>query len=327
MNQNSSGSMVVLKKTPMTLRKDQIDYPSKENPRVEGLNVTDKKMIELAESIRKNGLLVPILVCQKPDGQYDTLDGDRRTISVFDILGYDEIPAECIEMPEVLDRYILRMVANQDRQGFSSLEKGRYIHHIMETEAKQNGLTIEEVWNNRNLRSDYLLKFADKLGTTSTSASRWVNVWRSVPEKDRSLIARTPEELRTGHKISPSKAAKILQQGRQVGNQPIVWRSYIPDDAVENKKQISVSSTELDILGRKISEGTITDADQYVAARNNKEADEWTTMKLFLKKTEEKQASKTAASLGSDIQRVIRASILLSSKNQSQLNEVLKEEL
>lgn len=317
--------MVVLVRTRMTVKKEDVDYPSKENPRIEGLNVDNPKMKELARSIQKNGLLVPPLLCKCPDGRLDPLDGDRRLIGVFDILGWDEVEVDVIDMPEKSARYILRMVANDDRQDFTSLEKGAYIYEIIKDEMSKAGLEIEGVWNTREIRNDYLRATADRLGKSVVSVSRFVSLWRNIPIQDRPLIARNRDDLRLGYKISPSKASKILQIGRGVNNVPRVWRSFIPEDTARTKKPINVSSRELEIIRRKNNQGQIANIEQFEQFRMNKEVDDWSQLTLYLKKSEEKEAAKIAALFDTDIQKSIRASILLASKNFEELGAILRE--
>lgn len=319
--------MVVLKRTRRTVKKDEIDYPSKENPRIEGLNVDNPKMLELAKSIQRNGLLVPPLLGRWPDGRLENLDGDRRTICVFDILHWETMDVDVIKMPEKPERYVMRMVANDDRSDFTSLEKGAYMYEIMMDDMANDGLNIEEVWNTREIRTDYLRATADKLGKSITSVGRYVSLWRNIPPQDRTLIARNRDELRLGYKISPSKAAKILRLGRNINNVKAVWRSFVPEDAVKTKKPIPISGTELEILRRKSNQGQINTIEQFNAFRTNKEAEDWSQVMLYLKKHEEKEASKIAASFNIDIQQAIRASILLAPRHIDDLESIVREGL
>lgn len=54
----------------------------------------DNEMIELIESIRKNGLITPIIVRRKGD-RYELISGHRRK-RAFEYLGYAEIACSVI---------------------------------------------------------------------------------------------------------------------------------------------------------------------------------------------------------------------------------------
>ncbi len=310
-----------------TVRKEKIDYPSNENPRIEGLTEDNPKIIELAKSIKRNGLLVRPILYQKEDGRYDAIDGDRRLISIFDILGWEEVDADIIEMPEKAERYVLRMIANDDRQDFTSLERGAYIYVIIEDDMAKDDLEIEACWSYRETRNEYLRRASDKLGKPVSSISRYISLWLKIPAEDRTLIARNREELRLENKLSPSKAFKILTIGRKLGNLEAVWRIYVPKDAVKTKKHLNIVSSELEITRRAISSGQIMTVERLREFLREGEAEEWSQLTLFVKKAEEREASKLAAKFSTEISKVYRASILLGTVHPEELGEIIKEGL
>jgi len=310
-----------------TVRRDEVDYPSNENPRIEGLTEDNPKIIELAKSIKMNGLLVRPILYQREDGRYETIDGDRRLISIFDILGWEEVEADVIEMPEKAERYVLRMIANDDRQDFTSLERGAYIYVIIADDMAKDGLKIEDSWNYRETRNEYLRRASDKLGKPVNSISRYISLWRKIPVEDRTLIARNREELRLENKLSPSKAFKILTMGRKLSNIEAVWRIYVPEDAAKTKKRLNIVSKELEITRRAISAGQIMSIGRLREFLMGGEAEEWSHLTLFIKKSEEQEASKLAAKLNTEISKVYRACILLGTVHHEELGEIIKESL
>ena len=52
--------------------------------------IDDESMAELTESIRKNGLISPIIVREKDCGRYELISGHRRKYACS-VLGYEEI--------------------------------------------------------------------------------------------------------------------------------------------------------------------------------------------------------------------------------------------
>lgn len=310
-----------------TVQKDEVDYPSEENPRIEGLTENDPKIVNLAKSIENNGLQYRPILYQKEDGRYDVIDGDRRLISVFDILGWDEVEADVIDMPNKEERYVLRMIANDDRQDFTSLERGAYIYVIIADDMARDGLAIEQVWNQREIKSEYLRRASDKLGKPVSTISRYISMWRQIPVEDRTLIARNREELRLDNKLSPSKAFKILTMGRKLDNPVGVWREFVPADSVKTKRNLGIKMKELEVTRRAISAGQIMTVEKLRDFRSSGEAEEWSQLTLFIKKTEEQEASKLAALLNTEVAKIYRASILLGTVHHEELNEIIKESL
>ena len=51
----------------------------------------DEEMIQLRESIRKNGILVPLLIFRNEDGELELISGHRRTKAALDI-GLEKVP-------------------------------------------------------------------------------------------------------------------------------------------------------------------------------------------------------------------------------------------
>jgi len=310
-----------------TIRKEEIDYPSNENPRIEGLVEDNPKIIELAKSIEMHGLQYRPILYQREDGRYESIDGDRRLISIFDILGWDEIEADVIKMPEKAQRYVLRIIANDDREDFTSLERGAYIYVIISEDMAKDNLDIEECWGYRETRNEYLRRASDKLGKPVSSISRYISLWRRIPIEDRTLIARNRDELRLENKLSYSKAFKILTMGRKLQNIEPVWRVYVPEDAVRTKKHLNIKSNELEITRRAINAGQIMTVERLKEFRMGGEAEEWSQISLFIKKSEEKEASKLAAKMNTEISKVYRACILLGTVHPEELKEIVKESL
>lgn len=54
---------------------------------------------ELAENIRKLGLINPVTVYKRPDRMYELIAGQRRFLAINEILGWKEIPARILPFP------------------------------------------------------------------------------------------------------------------------------------------------------------------------------------------------------------------------------------
>ena len=85
----------------------------------------------LAKSIEENGLLQPIIVSKKSDGQFELIAGQRRFITCFKKLNWEKIPAVIIENAE--DKEILTMstVENLQREDLNLIYKSVNINVLI----------------------------------------------------------------------------------------------------------------------------------------------------------------------------------------------------
>jgi ParB family chromosome partitioning protein len=94
---------------------------------------------ELAESIRRHGLLQPVLVRQVADG-WELIAGERRWRAAR-MAELDRIPAVVRGDEDQTRRLVLSLVENLQRESLGPLEEARGIHRLVE----ELGLTHQEV--------------------------------------------------------------------------------------------------------------------------------------------------------------------------------------
>lgn len=117
--------------------------------------IDDDKMLETVESIKERGVLVPILVRPKNDGNFEIVSGHRRH-HASQLAGLTEIPAIVREMDD--DTAILLMVdSNLQREELLPSEKA--FAYKMKLDA-MNGRQVESP-----------KKMIPKLGTISIRAN------------------------------------------------------------------------------------------------------------------------------------------------------------
>ena len=127
-------------------------YPKKDQPRT----IFDKeKLKELCESIKKNGVLQPILV-QKKGNDYQIIVGERRWRAVC-MAGLRKIPA-IVKNPEPYQSSLWALIENIQRENLSPIEEARAIRQIMdeknlsqETLAKSLGRSRSSLANSLRL--------------------------------------------------------------------------------------------------------------------------------------------------------------------------------
>lgn len=102
------------------------------------LDFDEEALMELAQSIRENGLIQPITVCER-DGKYEIVAGERRYRACI-LAGFTEIPAVVMETnDEQLAQRAL--VENVQRENLSAIEEAKAYAAIME----KTGMTQEEM--------------------------------------------------------------------------------------------------------------------------------------------------------------------------------------
>lgn len=113
---------------------DEIDS----NPYQPRSNFNKEKLNELADSIKKHGILQPIVV-SKRDNKYELIAGERR-LRAAKLLQMNEIPVIVKEVSD-RDRLELSIIENIQRQNLNPVEEGKGYKRLME----EFGLTQDEI--------------------------------------------------------------------------------------------------------------------------------------------------------------------------------------
>jgi ParB family chromosome partitioning protein len=117
--------------------------------RVSEIHVKDRirqsagEISELAESIKKYGLLQPILI----DVNNNLIAGYRRLLAVKS-LGWEYIEVKVIDVKNPKERILLEMEENKFREDFTKEEWERSTEFLEKYNAKNFFQTLEEFWNN-----------------------------------------------------------------------------------------------------------------------------------------------------------------------------------
>ena len=106
------------------------------NPDQPRKNFEKSALDGLAQSIRENGILQPILVEQISDDSYILCDGERR-VRAARMAGLTEIPALIISSKEndgSISRLLKALVANLQRSDLNPLEEAQTYKRLMDAE-------------------------------------------------------------------------------------------------------------------------------------------------------------------------------------------------
>lgn len=142
----------------------------------------DENMLELTESVRQYGVLVPALVREKPEGGYEMVAGHRRRIAC-ELAEKTEIP--CIVRNLTDDEATIIMVdSNLQREEILPSEKAFAYKMKLEAMKRQAGRPSKQnvsplATNLRGQRSDELL--GQQVGESKDTVRRYIRLTELIP--------------------------------------------------------------------------------------------------------------------------------------------------
>ncbi|HCR36511.1 TPA: hypothetical protein DIU22_05750 [Candidatus Woesebacteria bacterium] len=113
------------------IRMDMINVSTLNTRKDLGAGTEDTGLDDLANSIKEQGLLNPIIVRKKDDGKYDLIAGQRRFLACKK-LGLDSIPAIIREKMDDTDATIISLIENVHRADMSPIDKAKAYQSIYE---------------------------------------------------------------------------------------------------------------------------------------------------------------------------------------------------
>jgi ParB family transcriptional regulator, chromosome partitioning protein len=176
------------------------------NPRQPRGSFDEQGLTELAESLKANGLLQPVLVRPLPGGGYELIAGERR-LRAARLAGFERVPA-IVRSTEESQRLELALIENLAREDLNPVEAARACAALVE----ELELTKEEIGR--------------RLGRGRVAVSNWIRLLE-LPDEVLSMLEAG--ELTEGH------GRALLQAPRQA--QRALAR-------VVRDKQLSVRETE-----------------------------------------------------------------------------------
>jgi ParB family chromosome partitioning protein len=133
--------------------------PNSEQPRT---RFTEENLEELAQSIRANGVVQPIVV-RKKGSSYELIAGERRWRASQKV-GLQKIPAVVREVAD--DKLLeLALIENIQRQELNAIEEAKAYKKLTETIGLTQEMVAERVGKNRTFITNYmrLLKLPDDI--------------------------------------------------------------------------------------------------------------------------------------------------------------------
>lgn len=241
------GLSALLSDRPATTNEEMVEIdldliePSNFQPRT---NFDEERLEQLAQSIKANGIIQPILVRRIPDGKYQLVAGERRW-RASQRAGLQRVPCVVKEIPE--DKMLeLALIENIQRQELNAIEEAHAYKRLIET----LGLTQEMV--------------AQRVGRDRTFVTNYLRLLR-LPEDIQQLVEA--EQLSMGHArallgvdepdIQRKLAKEIISKGLSVRQtertvKRIVEGAEVNSSATVTKEDPNFKSAE-DKMRRKLS--------------------------------------------------------------------------
>ncbi|MDF1567186.1 MAG: ParB/RepB/Spo0J family partition protein [Spirochaetaceae bacterium] len=169
----------------------------KPNPDQPREHFDPESLSELADSIRQQGVIQPILAEQRVDGSYLVIAGERRW-RASRMAGLDEVPVIVRDFsPE--QKLEIALIENVQREDLTPLEEARAYHHLMDA----LGLSQQEV--------------ADKVGKKRSTVANSLRLLK-LPEAMR--LSVETGQITAGH-------ARALLSVTNPGDQELLFSKII----------------------------------------------------------------------------------------------------
>lgn len=215
----SSGSKAPASTGEIQQLEVQYIIPNRYQPRKE---FADSDLAELAESIKRNGLLQPVLVRRKGDGFFELIAGERR-LRAAKLAGLKSIPA-IVRNSSDEQAMELSLVENLQRKDLNPMEAARAYHRLLhefgftqDTVAQRIGKDRSSIANiSRLLNLPNEIQKLVESGQISTGHAKVILGLTKMEAQlklarqivDSQLSVRQAEKLATGHQRSPKTKGK-----------------------------------------------------------------------------------------------------------------------
>ena len=204
---------------PTTLRLDLMQA-GKYQPRT---RMDEGSLYELAESIRSQGIMQPILVRPIGGGRYEIIAGERRSRAAK-LAGLTEVPVLVKEVPDE-SAAVMALIENIQREDLNPLEEAQGLQRL----TQEFGLTHEQaaqaVGRSRSAASNLLrlLNLADPVQSMLMAGDIDMGHARALLPLDKAVQITTAHEI-AGKKLNVRDAEKLVAKLSGAGRQTPLLR-------------------------------------------------------------------------------------------------------
>jgi len=208
--------------------------PNTEQPRT---RFADENLEELAQSIKANGIVQPIIV-RKQGGRFQLVAGERRWRASLKI-GLKKIPAV---IKNVADEKLLELalIENIQRQELNAIEEAKAYKNLIETIGLTQEMIAERVGKNRTVITTFL-----RLLKLPPDIQQLVEEEKITAGHGRALLMAEDEELQRNiakkiieMSLSVRETERVAKRGRQNVSQ------IIANKRVTREKDANIKAAE-----------------------------------------------------------------------------------
>ena len=209
----------------------------------------DEDMMNLAESVREQGIITPATLRKKEDGRYEILSGHRRK-RACELAGLDTLRSEVVEMDR--DAAVIFMVdSNLQRTTILPSEKAfsyKMRLEAMKRQGRRTDLTSDPL--GPKLRTN--VQLANEVSESATQIKRYIRLTELIPE----LLEK-------------------VDKG-EIALRPAVDISYLPEDIQQSlldtieMEQCTPSYAQTRRMRTLLAEGKLTDETIYAIMQEEK---------------------------------------------------------
>ena len=204
---------------PGVMRLDLMQ-PGKYQPRT---RMDEGSLYELAESIKAQGIMQPILVRPVAGGKYEIIAGERRSRAAR-LAGLDEVPVLVRDVPDEAAA-AMALIENIQREDLNPLEEAQGLQRL----TAEFGLTHEQaaqaVGRSRSAASNLLrlLNLAEPVQSMLMAGDIDMGHARALLPLDRALQITTANEV-VAKKLNVRETEKLVGKVQGVGRQTPLLR-------------------------------------------------------------------------------------------------------
>lgn len=204
---------------PTTLRLDLLQA-GKYQPRT---RMDEGSLYELAESIRSQGIMQPILVRPIGSGRYEIIAGERRSRAAK-LAGLTEVPVLVREVPDEAAA-VMALIENIQREDLNPLEEAQGLQRLTTEFALTHEQAAQAVGRSRSAASNLLrlLNLADAVQGMLMAGDLDMGHARALLSLDKAQQITTAHEI-AGKKLSVREAEKLVAKTSGGGRQAPLLR-------------------------------------------------------------------------------------------------------
>ncbi len=142
----------------------------------------DEKMAQTVESVRENGILVPIMVRNRPEGGYEVISGHRRRHAA-EIVGLETVPVIIRDLTD--DEAVIAMVdSNLQREEILPSEKAYAYKMKLEAIKRQNKTGRPDGKNSRQVGENLwsVNQLCESNNDSARTIQRYIRLTELLPE-------------------------------------------------------------------------------------------------------------------------------------------------